>query len=181
MMPGPVLYDTVTLRHFAIIRRLDICEELHHSRPAPRWTDEVCNEITRASGRREPGCSDILSASWLGSPVVPSASDLLPIYKIQIGLNGGRVPPTGDLGEAESLHFAEQYSGILATDDAGAFDFAQRRLGAHRVIDSIRILQEAVVEGILAAADAANLANQIRASGRFLRPGHPPTFRPGHF
>jgi len=130
-------------------------------------------------GNRE--CSAILSATWLGSPVIPDSRDLKRIFSIQVALNDGRTPPTGDAGEAESIYFADRYGATFATDDNAAYDFAQRRLGAARVIDSIYILQDAVAMGNITAADAASVAESIQRAGRHFRQVHPAILRPSHF
>ena len=43
----PVLYDAVTLRHFASVWRMDILEDCYGQRPEPRWTRTVQAEKHR--------------------------------------------------------------------------------------------------------------------------------------
>lgn len=132
-------------------------------------------EISRAAGR-EPTCQTILTATWLGEPVEPSIEEFEKVYELQVALNDGRRPPQDDRGEAESIFFAEKHSGTFLTDDNGAFDFAERRLGRGRVVDSIYVLQTAVANGDLSARDAAQIANDIEGAERHFRRCHRPPF-----
>ena len=180
---GPVIHDAVTLRHFAAVARMDVLEACHGHRPEPRWTEAVRAEIESAERSGESHCSDILRETWLGPPAEPSSAELAEVYRLQVGLNDGRRPPTGDRGEAEAIYFAEKHNGQFATDDHGAYEFARRRpsLGAGRVIDSIHILRIAVADGDLTAADARLIANEIENVGRSFRPPHRGQRGPDYF
>lgn len=180
---GPVIHDAVTLRHFAAVRRLDVLEACHGHRPEPRWTETIRAEIESAERSGESYCSDILRETWLGAPAEPSVAELADVYRLQVGLNDGRRPPKGDRGEAEAIYFAEKHNGQFATDDNNAYEFARRRpsLGPGRVIDSIHILQTAVTDGDLTAADAHSIANDIEAAGRSFRRVHRGTRGPDYF
>lgn len=180
---GPVIHDAVTLRHFAATNRMDVLEACHGHRPEPRWTEGVRSEIESAEHAGEPHCSDILHAAWLGTPAEPTGSELVDVYRLQVGLNDGREPPKGDRGEAECIYFAEKHNGQFATDDNGAYEFARRRssLGMGRVIDSIDILRTAFADGYLTAADAHSIANEIEDAGRLFRPVHRGTRGPDYF
>lgn len=171
---GPVIHDAVTLRHFAVVGRLDVLQACHGHRPEPRWTEGIRAEIRAASQEGESHCSDILGEAWLGPPAEPTAAELASVYRLQVGLNAGREPPKGDRGEAEGIYFAEKHNGQLATDDNNAYEFAERRpsLGMGRVIDSIHILRTAVADGDLTATEAHDLANAIEDAGRSFRPTH---------
>src|SRR5262245_42100332 len=139
-MQAPLLYDAVTLRHFAAVNRLDICELSSRPLAGPRWSEAVRDEIERHANRGIAECAAILTSVWLSHPIAPSSSDLLPIAKLQTALGGVGRLAGDDAGEAESIYFAQKYEGSVATDDSAAFDFAVRRLGAERVIDSVGIL-----------------------------------------
>ena len=180
---GPVIHDAVTLRHFAAVKRLDVLRTCHGHRPEPRWTTRIRAEIESAERAGESHCSDILRETWLGTPAEPSVAELGDVYRLQVGLNDGRRPPTGDQGEAEAIYFAEKHSGQFATDDNHAYEFARRRpsLGAGRVIDSIHILRTAVANDDLTAADAHSIANEIEDAGRLFRPTHRGTRGPDYF
>ena len=179
----PVIHDAVTLRHFAAVNRMDVLHACHGHRPEPRWTDGVRSEIESAEHAGEPHCSDILREAWLGAPAEPTDSEMVDVYRLQVGLNDGREPPKGDRGEAESIYFAEKHNGQFATDDNGAYEFARRRpsLGPGRVIDSIHILRTAFADGVLSAADACDVANAIEDAGRSFRPTHRHARGPDYF
>jgi predicted nucleic acid-binding protein len=171
-----MLHDAVTLQHFAIVGRLDILEDLHGHHAAPRWTDAVRNEVEEGARRGQ-------QAAWLGPPAVPALPELMPIIQLQVGLTGGVVVGDRHLGEAESIFFAERDGGTLVTDDAGAYDFAERRLGLgpSRVQDTIEILRRSVGLGSITPADAAAVATSIVAAGRFLRRVHEGLLQPTYF
>ena len=180
---GPVIHDAVTLRHFAVVERMDVLRACHGHRREPRWTEAIRAEIESAERAGESHCADILQATRLGAPAEPDVAELGDVYRLQVGLNDGRRPPTGDRGEAEAIYFAEKHNGQFATDDNNAYEFARRRpsLGAGRVIDSIHILQTAVADGALKAADARNIADDIESAGRSFRPVHRGTRGPDYF
>ena len=180
---GPVIHDAVTLRHFAAVERMDVLRTCHGHRPEPRWTAGIRAEIESAKHADESHCADVLNETWLGVPAEPTDSELAIVYRLQVGLNDGREPPKGDRGEAEAIYFAEKHNGQLATDDNGAYEFARRRpsLGPGRVIDSIHVLQTAVADGDLTAADAHDIANAIEDAGRSFRPPHRGARGPDYF
>jgi len=180
---GPVIHDAVTLRHFAVVGRLDVLQACHGNRPEPRWTEGIHAEIESAARKGKSHCLDILDEAWLGPPAEPTAAELSVVYRLQVGLNDGKEPPKGDRGEAEGIFFAEKHNGQFATDDNGAYEFGRRRpsLGTGRVIDSIHILRTAVADGYLTAADAHRIATEIEGAGRSLRPDHRGTRGPDYF
>lgn len=180
---GPVIHDAVTLRHFAAVGRLDVLRACHGHRPEPRWTEGIRAEIESAQHEGESHCTDILSATWLGPPADLTTAELADVYRLQVGLNDGRQPPTGHRGEAEAIYFAEKLNGQFATDDNGAYEFARRRpsLGMGRVIDSVHILQTAVADGDLTPTDAHDIANAIEDAGRSFRPIHRHARGPSYF
>ena len=180
-MAGPVLYDAVTLRHFAIAGQLDVLEVRHGHLAPPRWTDVVHTEISDGAALGNAECNDVLAMPWLAAPIVPTAPDQPQIMPIWIGLNSGRRSPTEHAGEAESIYFAEKLGGVFATDDNSAYDFAEHRLGAAGVLDSVDILQQAVSMAEVTADDALAIANEIRAKGRYLRSVHPDTLTAAYF
>ncbi len=180
----PVIHDTVTLRHFAAVGRLDILQDCHGHLPEPRWTQGTRSEIKAAHNAGESHCTNILNAGWLGTPaVVTTHAEALDVYRLQVGLNGGKRPPMKHLGEAEGIFFAEQCHGQFATDDNAAYAFALHRpsLGIGRVIDSIHILRTAVANGVITSADAHDIANAIEAAERSFRPVHRRSRSPDYF
>ena len=180
---GPVIHDAVTLRHFAAVQRLDVLQACHSHRPEPRWTAAIRAEIESAEQSGESHCSDVLREAWLGAPAAPSIEELADVYRLQVGLNDGKRPPTGDRGEAEAIYFAEKHSGQFATDDNNAYEFARRRpsLRPGRVIDSVQILRTAVANGDISATGACNIADAIEGAGRSFRPVHRRRRGPAYF
>jgi hypothetical protein len=180
-MQAPLLYDAVTLRHFALVDRLDVCESSSRDLSGPRWTEAVHGEIERHANKGSAECTRVLASAWLSHPIAPSTAELIHIAKLQTALGGlGRLAGD-DEGEAESIYFAEKHGGSFATDDGSAFDFAARRLGAERVIDSVDILRRAVRAGEVTQGDALTIATSIRAAGGHLRRVHPATLTAEYF
>lgn len=85
------------------------------------------------------------------------------------------------LGEAESICIADYFNGTVITDDGDAFLYAERNLGSNRVLDTVDLLREAVAAEELNPYEAKQIADGIRNSGRYLRPGHPPTLTAEYF
>lgn len=174
-MAEAVLFDAVTLRHFAAAGRLDLCEAYCRARPLPRWTQEVHDEIESALNAGVYHCRRILEAEWLDEPFYPLNADLRPIYEIKVALNDGESYPIEHGGEAESIHVAEKVGGIFATDDNAAYDFATRRptLGIGRVIDTVDILRSCVASDDARSQDAVSVVRAIQDAQRDLRRCHP--------
>ena len=181
MPTPPLLYDAVTLRHFSACQSLALCELIHSPLGGPHWVEEVKNEIERADALGISGCSDILAQRWLGAPVTPSLHDQAGIVRIWIALNNGRRPPVDHAGEAQSIYFAQLSGGTFATDDNAAYDFASRKLGQGRAIDTVDILRDAVSAGHITAAEAVTAAVYVRRAGRYLRRVHPMTLTESYF
>jgi hypothetical protein len=173
-MPSePALLDSVTLCHFAAAESLDLCRDLHDHRDLPRWTEAVSSEIAYGVRLGHDDCLSVQECAWLGMPYGPEVADLVRVRSLQIALGGSTRVTTENAGEAESIFFAEQYCGIFVTDDNIAFDFARRRLGDQRVLDSIGMLSDAVRRSLVSPDEAAEVAARITDSGRHLRREHP--------
>lgn len=171
-MAGEVLYDAVTLLHFATVGRLDILETRHGHLNAPRWTMAVHDELEAGANQGLTPNQDILAAAWLGAPIAPTTAELSGVFALHVGLNDGRRPPVSHAGEAESIYLAEQLGASFATDDNAAYDFGERRLGVGRVLDTVTVLRDAVAMDELGARDALAIAAAIRSAGRHLRRTH---------
>lgn len=182
MVPAPLLYDAVTLRHFAVAGELELCRTLHDHLPLPRWAQAVAGDIDRGAAAGEDGCLAVQGFTWLGVPFADfDLEDVLKIQRLRIGLSGGPSDPSQHAGEAESLHIAEKLDGSIATDDGPAYDFAVRRLGPDRVRDTVDILREAVRCGERTPDEAAAIAALITDSGRHLRRPHSRYPAPDYF
>ncbi len=180
-MPAPVLYDAVTLLHFAVSGHFDALKERHAAMPEPRWTEAVRTEIENGARHGHPGCGELLHVQWLGEPVVPTASDRACIVHLLVALNDGAGPPVAHAGEAETIYFAEKLDTLFVTDDNAAYDFARRRLGDGRVKDTVDLLREAVAIGELTPARALAIADSIRSCERHLRRVHPSQLSAAYF
>ncbi|WP_419551725.1 hypothetical protein [Candidatus Poriferisodalis sp.] len=179
----PVLHDAVTLRHFSAANRLDVLEDIHGSLPEPRVAPAVLDEIDAAAHQGEAHCTQILGESWLGDPPVLTPAERRLVTKLRISLSDGQRPPQGHRGEAESIVLAEKHGGMLATDDNAAYQFATRRskLGLTRVIDTVDILRSAVEQEVITAQEAVDIADDIEAVDRWLRPVHDGQIRTEYF
>jgi hypothetical protein len=178
-MTSPRLTDAVTLRHFGCIERLSVIEQVLDRYPLPRWTESVRSEILAGIG--QPECNNVLAATFLGDPATIELADMAGVLKIRVALDDGTRHSMAHLGEAESIYLADKLGGAFVTDDNAAYDFARRRLGDRRVLDTVELLREAVAIGVLTAGEAQQVADAIRNSGRKLRRGHPSTFTPAYF
>lgn len=172
-MAHSLLYDAVTLRHFAAAEELDLLCNLHNALPLPRWTQAVAHEISRGAARGEEDCMAVQGCVWLGTPYESSdLTDLVGIQQLRVALSQpGDL--RGHIGEAETLYVAEKLAASIATDDAAAYEFAARRLGSGRTFDTIDFLHEAVERGVRTAQEAAAIAARISDGGRHLRYVHP--------
>lgn len=188
-MPPGVLFDTGTLRNFAACDALDLLRRICGEWEGPYWVEAVQAEVRRASihkqGRERTQCRYILSTihgAWLGEPIEPEVDGQRQIFAIRTALASGLGGHAMEhLGEAQSIWVAEQVGARFATDDGPAFDFAARRLGSARVVDTVQLLRHGVGNGALTSAEACDHAQRMRAMDRILRPGHPAPLRPSDF
>jgi predicted nucleic acid-binding protein len=173
MPTEPALFDSVTLRHFAVAEVLDLCRDLHDHRDQPRWTEAVSSEIADGVRLGQDDCLSVQECAWLGVPRAPEITDLVRIRGLQVALSDSTKITTENAGEAESIFFAEQFDGVFVTDDNFAYDFARRRRGNQRVLDSIGMLSDAVRRSLVSPDEASEIAARITDSGRHLRREHP--------
>jgi hypothetical protein len=166
----PMLFDAVTLRHFAAAEALDVCRRLVEDRDPPRWTDAVSAEIAAGLSLGIDECVSVQECAWLGAPIEPEVLDLASIVRLQRALSESSAAQ-GNAGEAESIYFAERLGALFATDDGLAFDLACRRLGCDHVVDTVDLLKQAVAESIITSQEAADYAARVTDSGRHLRRG----------
>jgi predicted nucleic acid-binding protein len=168
------LHDAVLLVSFAAIDKLKVLQERHGHHDAPRWTAFVAREVAKGVEVGQTYCSRIVEAQWLGSAQeTQTDADLKAVFRYRAALGG--VEPK-NLGEAESVFWAERLQATFATDDGPAYDWAVRKLGATRVIDTVKILQDAVSAGELQPDEAVQLCEAMRSfqpAPRYLRKVHP--------
>ena len=138
-----ILFDTVTLEHFAAARRLDLLPKTYADYDKPRWVEQVREELRVGVGmsKSQPLCQPVLDLEWLGEPIEGPLKETL---RLKI-LLGGTDEDDEHLGEAESIAVAVQTGAIFVTDDTGAFDFASHPglLGPANVKDACMVLWEA--------------------------------------
>ena len=106
----PMLFDAVTLRHFAAAEALDVCRQLVEDRDPPRWTDAVSAEIAAGLRLGIDECVSVKECAWMGAPVEPEILDLESIVRLQRALSESS-GAEGNAGEAESIYFAERLAG----------------------------------------------------------------------
>jgi predicted nucleic acid-binding protein len=183
----PVLYDAVTLRHFAAISRLELLQACHGNRDEPRWSAAVKLEVETSAALGHVECRSIIEMDWLGVAIEPTPADVRPIMFLRIALgNAGyeTEDPQNEnkhAGEAESIQLAKRLNLCFVTDDNDAYRVAIGRLGAGRVFDTVDLLRLAVANDDLRAADAVEVTNRIRAADRFLRREYERLLTPGDF
>ncbi|GEC77094.1 MULTISPECIES: hypothetical protein [Microbacterium] len=144
-----ILFDTVTLEHFAATGRLDLLEETYSGFDEPRWVEQVREEVRAGAGmsKSQALCQPVLDLAWLGEPVEGPLKETL---RLKI-LLGGTDDDDEHLGEAESIAVAAEAGAVFVTDDAGAFDFARHNgmLGPANVKDACVVLWEACSLGLI--------------------------------
>jgi hypothetical protein len=181
-MTRRVLHDAVSLKHFAIVDRLDVLKERHGHLEEPRWCDPVHEEIKVGVGLAIENAR-ILAATWLGVPEPIAAEDMAAAYKFHVVLNEGREPPTMHKGEAYSIFIGQKIGAIFYTDDETAYDWAlaKVRSGLGGVRDTIEILREAVSMGELNKTQACDLVLEMQQKGRDFRHIHDGKITPAYF
>jgi hypothetical protein len=179
---NPVLHDAVSLKHFAIVNRLDVLEARHGDLDEPRWCDEVREEVELGLGLAVENAR-ILAATWLGRPHVLDAKDQAAAYKYHVSLNEGREPPTKHKGEAYSIFVGQKIGACFFTDDETAYDWAEAktRFGLASVKDTIDVLRDAVAMGELDKHEACTLILEMQEAGRDFRHEHDGKITPDYF
>ena len=165
----PVLLDAGLLSTFAAADALDVLENRFQFASRPLWTYEVHKELLRGAST-SAHCLVVVQTCWLGEPHEARPDDLKYILRYRTALGGDH---PSNLGEASSVYWAEQLNGRFATDDNAAYDWAKRKLGDGRVIDTVDILREAVVMDEISAERASTICQLAFDHDRSLRWVHP--------
>lgn len=162
---------------------MDVLQTRHANCDMPLWTRAVAEEIEKGANQGHRHCKVVMDARWLGEPAEINSRDQREYYLLWVGLSDGQRPPTKHKGEAQSIFLAERSGGVFLTDDAGAYDFAERRpkLGIGKVRDSIDVLRSAVAMSELTKEDACDLVLQIEGNGRSFRGEHRGRITPNYF
>ncbi len=136
--------DNTVLCNFAAVDRLDLLENFLRGRG--RWTEAVAAE-TEASARILPALGPLVTAGWLGDPiVVDRAADIAAVELVRLNVFGGRSSRrTEHLGEAQTCHVIatwKEFAGsVWISDDRASLDFADARgMTAWETIDIVRCI-----------------------------------------
>jgi hypothetical protein len=169
---GVVLYDAVTLEHFAAANQLPLLQELHGDRGHPKWVDSVREEVLAGARRLDSQrhCQPVLDSNWLGQP--KQKIDLILTMRLRALLaDGDGSDETKHLGEAQSIAFAITVQGSFVTDDGPAYDFARkhRDLGAGRVSDACELLWIAHGLNLIDLGAIESFHTKVFDAGRTMR------------
>ena len=169
-MASLVFPDTTVLCNFAAVERFDLLTGWLRDRG--RWCEAVHAEAIQ-SAQYWPGLSPLFTPSApLGAPVSIDDEQLIKrIEAVRRSVFGGNaIEPLKHLGEAQTcilLTEVAEYAGSWwITDDADAYEYAQRRhITTRRTRD---IMAAIVADGDLTAAAAYDLMVEMSAKGRNL-------------
>ncbi|MGS0561921.1 hypothetical protein [Microbacterium aurugineum] len=164
-----ILFDTVTLEHFAAADRLELLEKTFYGFDEPRWVEQVKEEVLAGAGlsKSRKFCVSVLDLEWLGDAVAGPLEETL---RLKI-LLGGTNDDDEHLGEAESIAFALTTQAVFVTDDTGAYEFAKHQsvLGPNSVKDSCAVLWEACSAGHISDDDITRFHHDVFDLGRTMR------------
>ncbi|MFK4149822.1 hypothetical protein [Streptomyces sp. NPDC004065] len=166
--------DNTVLCNFAAVNRMSLLEKVLDGRG--RWTQAVAAEAEQ-SKRYLPRLGEVIDGGWLGAPIEiddPTETALVDRIRRMV-FAGSPSQPLKHLGEAETLvvieHRGEFAHSVWITDDGEAGHYARRR--GIRVKNTVDVMREAVVDGLVPADDGHGLLLRMQQSGRHLR-GVPP-------
>ncbi|MCT7351022.1 hypothetical protein N4P33_02355 [Streptomyces sp. 15-116A] len=166
--------DNTVLCNFAVVDRLSLLEKVLDGRG--RWTQAVAAEAAQ-SKQYWPRLSQVIDGGWLGDPIeIDDPAETALVDRVRrVVFAGSPSRPRQHLGEAETLllieHRSEFAGSVWITDDGEAGHYARRK--GICVKNTVDLMREAVVEGLVAADDGHGMLLRMRQSGRHLR-GIPP-------
>ncbi|WP_221356665.1 hypothetical protein [Streptomyces beigongshangae] len=161
--------DNTVLCNFAVVDRVPLLEKVLDGRG--RWTEAVAHEA-RQSAQHIPRLQDIEARGMLGEPIaVTDVEEIVAVDRVRRAVFGGAASmPTRHLGEAETCVLItgrpEYRDSVWITDDRPAGSYARRRGITTR--ETFHLMSEAVVDGLVSAADGHELLHRIGKSGRHL-------------
>ncbi|WP_404815668.1 hypothetical protein [Streptomyces thermolineatus] len=161
--------DNTALCNFAAVDRLPLLEKVLDGRG--RWTQAVAHEAGR-SAAYHPRLRGVPEAGWLGEPVeISDEAEVTEVDRVRRAVFGGSAAaPTQHLGEAETCVLitlrAEFRDSAWITDDRSAGAFARRRSITTR--ETFDLMGEAVVGGLVTAAEGHRLLHAMAEGGRHL-------------
>lgn len=150
--------------------RLDLLSAVLDGRG--RWTEAVAYETTK-SARVLPGLGALTANRWLGEAIeIADESEIQQINAIRRAVFGGTDDnPLQHLGEAQTcfviLKWSEFTGSWWISDDREALRYA--RLQGITTRETIDLVSEAVVNGLIRAQDGFSLLLRMADRGRHLR------------
>ncbi|MFG2560295.1 hypothetical protein [Streptomyces sp. NPDC048496] len=162
--------DNTVLCNFAAVDRLSLLEKILDGRG--RWTQAVAAEAQQST-RYWPRLRRVTEDGWLGDPIEiddPAETALVDRMR-RVVFGGSPSRPLQHLGEAETLviigHRGELADSVWITDDGEAGRYARRK--GIRVKNTVDLMREAVVGGLIVAGDGYRLLIAMETAGRNLR------------
>lgn len=162
--------DNTVLCNFAAVDRLNLLEKVLDGRG--RWTQAVAAEAERST-HYWPKLREVTTGGWLGQPVeIDNPAETALVDRIRrVVFAGSPSRPLQHLGEAETLVLIEyrtEFDGsVWITDDGEAGHYARRK--GIRVKDTVDIMREAVVDGLVMADTGHGLLTAMEQAGRHVR------------
>ncbi|MEV5957998.1 hypothetical protein AB0M11_30245 [Streptomyces sp. NPDC051987] len=162
--------DNTVLCNFAAVDRLNLLEKVLDGRG--RWTQAVAAEAQQST-RYWPKLGQVTAGGWLGEPIeIDDPAEIAAVDRIRrVVFGGSSSRPLQHLGEAETLVVIEHRDGFASsvwiTDDGEAGDYARRK--GITVKDTVGVMREAVVEGLVLADAGHALLTGMQQAGRHLR------------
>lgn len=162
--------DNTVLCNFAAVDRLSLLEKVLDGRG--RWTQAVAAEAEQST-RYWPRLSQVTAGGWLGEPIeIDDPAETVLVDRIRrVVFAGSPSRPLQHLGEAETLVVIEHRGGFASsvwiTDDGEAGHYARRK--GICVKDTVDMMREAVVGGLVMADDGHRLLLCMEQAGRHLR------------
>ncbi|MFS8203094.1 hypothetical protein ACLVWQ_30945 [Streptomyces sp. CWNU-52B] len=168
--------DNTVLCNFAAVDRVPLLEKVLDGRG--RWTEAVKHEAEQ-SARYLPRLRDVMSLGMLGEPIaITDVEEIAAVDRLRRAVFGGvATMPTKHLGEAETcvliMGRPEFRDSVWITDDRSAGSYARRQ--GITTKETFDLMNAAVVDGLLVAADGHDLLGRMVAAGRHLHrvSGHP--------
>ncbi|MFI5959772.1 hypothetical protein [Cryptosporangium sp. NPDC051539] len=162
--------DNTVLCNFAAARSLELLKSVLDERG--RWTEAVAYEATQ-SARVLPELAVLEESGWLGKPIeVNDEKEIQAIDRIRRAVFGGSdVKPLQHLGEAQTCyllqHRPEFADSWWISDDREAIRYARYQGITTR--ETVDLVAEAVVGGLLTAKQGISLCRRMAEAGRALR------------
>lgn len=162
--------DNTVLCNFAAVDRLGLLEKVLDGRG--RWTEAVAAEAEQSTPYW-PKLSQVTAGGWLGEPIeIDDPAETALVDRVRrVVFGGSSSRPLQHLGEAETLVVIEHRSGFASsvwiTDDGEAGRYARRK--GISVKDTVDIMREAVVDGLVPADAGHRLLIDMKQAGRHLR------------